>query len=292
MLYLRCFVVLACCLAWSLGAGAMMLAVSDEELVGTSDMIVVGTVVDEVRQPQTGDWNDGQTTIKVERVLKGTADATLVFRHRMPPMPPQGMIIMDHGGFILAQNSRWLFYLQRYQYGYQITAGPMGRRAPDDVEKIAQMIAAFPVTVKLGTVSPLYFDRPTTVPVSMTNRGATVLQCSLVTLEGFYFSSRLGTQINFALKQAANIPAGENPQAVMLELGKTKDVTIVIAALKSQNWDFLTPETYLLTPVTVRARIFIAPPAQPVQHVGTGGNGYYAASAWVNTWVGFPPPGE
>ncbi|HOF88764.1 MAG TPA: hypothetical protein PLZ36_11785, partial [Armatimonadota bacterium] len=175
MLRILCWLCAACALA---PAAAMMAAVSDQELVATSDVVIVGTVKEDIRLPNVPDWNAGQATITVQRVLRGPALETVTVRHAAPPETRGGMIIMDHGGFTLQPGQQQLFFLTRTRDGYTLTGGFQGMKPIGDAERFAAMLAAPAVTAAFTKpVKPIFFGRQ--FEVSVTVKNATASECTI-----------------------------------------------------------------------------------------------------------------
>ena len=80
---------------------AMQVAVSDNDRMGQSDLIAVGTIVSDTRIPDVDYWRAGQVVIKIDQILRGPKIDQITAIHAAPPIMPPGMIIMDHGGFNL-----------------------------------------------------------------------------------------------------------------------------------------------------------------------------------------------
>ena len=270
----------------------MMALVSPQELLGTSDLIVVGTVLADTRLPDTPASFAGQATVRVDRVLKGTAIGKITVRHAAIPVLPPGMIIMDHGGFSLAPQQQYLFYLTRTQGGYTLVGGLQGRRPATDADTVAQALKEIPVTVTLnGPIGPCYFGKPVQITLMVTNRGALPVRIYDRALEGFYYTTHVGTQVEFRTvpNPSAAAPSGETAQPI-LEPAKSKTFSVSLAVVQPESWKKSDADSYFLTPAAVRARVFILPvkPNNPTSNMG----GYNIASNWVNTLIGSPPPEE
>ena len=80
---------------------AMQIAVSDNDRMGQSDLIAVGTIVSDTRIPDVDYYRAGLTVIKIDQVLRGEKVDQITAIHAAPPIMPPGMIIMDLGGFNL-----------------------------------------------------------------------------------------------------------------------------------------------------------------------------------------------
>jgi len=278
-----------------LPAKAMMVFISDGELVATSDLIVVGTVTDDSRLPDVPDWTAGQAVIHVDRVIKGSqslTNANITVRHAVVPITPPGMVIMDHGGIALKPQQQQLFFLQHAQGGYSITGGQQGMKAVGDADRYTMLAKEIPETVELiAPIGPFYFDQPTQVTLKIRNDGKMPVHYLNPNLEGYFFASRMDTFINFRpVVNAAPLVVDTSKQtdSTIIAPGAQATVTLKLSSPRPASWQLFTPDTYLLTPVNVRARIFIQPEIDPAST--SRAQGYNITSSWVRTLAGFPPP--
>lgn len=285
--------------ALAMGAKAMMIALPDEEYVGTADAIIVGTVLDDARMNPAREWLTGRATVRVDQVLKGAPAKTVIVYHSAPPQTPPGTMIMDHGGFMLAPQTQHLFFLYRLQDGYSLVNGMQGRRDVAEVARFQQLITAIPVqlTMALPPATSFYFGQPAPVTIIASNRGNTAIEIRNPSLESYFVSPRMGLtmQLRVQPEQANAAPTANGAvfgmpmqqQPITVEPGKTVNLTLNVTSDKPASWQVFTPDTYLLTPITLRARVYIMPIA--------GNNrlaGYSVATPWQQVLVGFPPPAE
>jgi len=273
----------------------MMVAISPQELLGTSDVIVVGTVMLDTRLSEVPAYQAGQATVRVDRVLKGTATGNIAVRHAVPPVLPPGMIIADHGGFTLEPQSQYLFYLVRGQGGYTLVGGLQGRKPAAEADNVAQALKEIPLTVTLKEpLGPCYFGKPFEVTITVTNHGAQSVQLFERTLEGFFYSARAGTQLDLhTVPTPAATSGGVRSGAIqqnLLEAGHSQTMALQLALTQPESWKLLDADTYFLTPVAIRARIFVLP-VDPNNPNNTQG-GYHLTSTWVDTLAGYPPPAK
>ncbi|MHB0939314.1 MAG: hypothetical protein ACYDCO_19355 [Armatimonadota bacterium] len=274
---------------------AMMVLVSDQELIGTSDLVIVGTVLEDATVTNEFGWPLGRAVVRVDRVLKGQAAGNIILHHTVPPAPQPDVIVSDHGGFTLAPQTQWLFFMQRYQTGYLIIGGTQGRRQlADDEEKFAAASKAFPLRLTLAAPAiPIVFGQQVPVAITITNTGDAPVTCYQPMLEGIFYSPRFGPYLSFrSVLDPPNV-AGRvamSPQFLPVTVNpkSEKTVTVKFVTGRPQSWQVFTPDTYLLTPVFVRARLLVAVPASP--ELNTPKQNFTVASPWVDALVGFPPP--
>ncbi len=270
---------------------AMMAAISDHELVATSDAILVGTVTAGTQPETGGDWPRGKAVVRVDRVIKGTLPATVTVIHTVPPA---GRLIMDHGGFLLQAGQQNLFFLVRQAGGFTITGGPMGVKAPEDAARFSTLAGAIPVSVSLRTpVGPFAFGQPAVVTLLVKNRGTEPVQIMHQRLESNFFAPRMGLVSFQVVPDRANGPMAlgtlnmETPVSPKVAPGQEVTVSVRVSLPQPSSWALFPADSYLQTPLAVRARVFVQP--QPL-NVEKPPAGYYLASEWVTTMAGFPLP--
>ena len=264
-------------------SSALIALLPDQELVAAADLVIVGTVLEDQRVEGLPGRVDGRAVARIDRVLKGEATGNLVVWHAMPPMPSPGVVIMDHGGFELPAQSQWLFFLQRSPGGYSITGGLIGRRQIGLEAHYAAIINSFPVQVTLQQpIAPFYFEREVPVSVMVKNLGQTPLRCYQPMLEGFYYSPRFGATISFRpMVRRADVVGSVVLEPVTVQPNETKTMTLSFVTPQPQSWQVFTPDSYLLTPISLRARVY-------VDLLGTAPQTRFnAASGWVDTLTGF-----
>lgn len=295
-----------------LPALAMMVLVTNEEQVATSDLIVIATVVSDEELPGIPEWQAGRACVKVEQVLKGSQETALaVIRHPVPPHLPPGMVVMDHGGFTLKAGDRRLFALARTTGGFAIVGGSQGMHQVTDAEKITALIKANPFSVTITRpvapdydakitnrpdtflpVGPFYFGESASVLITITNNSARDYLVHQTMLEGFLLSERMGGMLTFAqVRPTDTLPgvAVEKVNPVLIKSGQKLQNTIKVACSTPPGWQLLGSETYIMTPVLVRARIFIQP-ARRQDNEENVAMGYAVASPWALALTGYPLP--
>ncbi len=291
---------LACCLAAPWRASAMQIAVTDNDLLGQADLVFVGSVQSDERLPGVTDWHAGKGVIKIERLLKGPKLDTVTVRHTVPPILPPGMIMMDHGGFMLSATQQQLFFLQRGPEGYSIFLGMQSMRPIGEADRFAQLIAAFPYEVVMASpVGPFYFGQATTVSVKITNKGTEPIQCYPATLDGRFFSPRMGGSAQFSAPPAPRQPGtpgglirldgGGQNDAITVEAGKDTTMTVKQICQQPASWSLFPADSYLQSPLMLRARVFMVV-GDPNDKQKRSAPGFTVISAPVTALIGFPLP--
>lgn len=263
---------------------AMMVAISENQLVGSSDLVIVGTVVQDDRVAPDSGYLDGKAVIRVDRVLKGAAAGTVTAWHTKPPITPPGIVIMDHGGFELDAGKQAIFFLQRYRTDYVMGFGFQGIRQMNELEHFTQALAAYPYTARItAPVGPFYFGQETPVSITVTNKGAEEIKVTHIMLSGHFYAPRMEPSFTLNIKSFAQ---GELPFPAAIPAGGEKTFTIPYTMPKPQSWVLLSPDTFFMTPVQIHATI-----TQETALALRGYGGPELTSPWVDTQVGFPPPG-
>ncbi|MHB9026319.1 MAG: hypothetical protein ACYC7E_19445 [Armatimonadota bacterium] len=284
----------------------MQVYVPPRQLIGSADLIVVATVTASGEIPDGPEYMKGQATLRIDKLLKGPAALkTVTVRYNTPPKSPPGMVIMDHGGIVLNVGQQLLFFLQRHQLAYTIVGGQQGMMSPEEAVKLAPLIDESPMTVTVISISsPLYFDTPVAITFTVKNVGRTPFQIGYTAIEGFFFSPQVdpayvvmkrvdnlqdgGGRKVIALGQLAPPPT---PDQATLNPGASSTYTMKFALDKPKGWQLFKPDTFLLTPVAVRAMVFVMPPQGTTPPAGTQRDpGFRFASLWVQTLAGFSPP--
>ncbi len=293
-----------------LSLSAQMVRVTDPQLVGTADLIVIGTVKSLTTLPNVPSWQAGQATVALDKVLRGVDSKQVVVRYSVRPSLPPGVMISDAGWMNLTVGQQQLFFLQRAQGGFSIIGGMQGMHPITDADKFAVLIANNPVTVKFNApVGPFYFDQPVQVKMTVTNVGRNTLQMIPPMLEGFFLSERMGNLLTLSSVQddikpihARGVimdnsnqdeltPLSRN-EPLVLEAGKVLELTAKFRCAAPQNWLLLSPDTYVQTAAAVQIRAYV------VNKDPAGSNGlpaipgWYIASNWQTVMVGYAPPAD
>lgn len=290
-------------LVGALPVGATMMQVTDSELLGKSDLIIVGTIGDTKVLPDEPSWSGGVAVIRVDQVLKGANDLlgkTVTVRYPIPPTMPPGTIILDHGGMVLPANEQKLFFLQRAQGGYAITGGQQGMRTVNDAERFRTLLPDVPVTLTMKPSQPaFYFKQAVPVTIIVENTGTTPIQLYQINLEGFFYSGQMEsslafTLVNDAIKERGPMPLdlpaeALQPDQMIVNPGKTATLGFRYTLARPASWKVFTPDTYFQAPMAIRATVFL----QPKPEVGAPQPvGYRIASPWVSSMTGFTPPAD
>lgn len=275
------FLILCCLYCAVLPAMAMMALVTEQELVATSDVAVVGTVKEDVMLPNVPAAFGGQATITVQRVLRGPQVESVVVRHAVPPPMNNGMIIMDHGGFNLQPGQQQVFFLSRGRDGYTITGGFQGMKKPEEADRFAKSLAEPAITAVFAQpLRPIFFGQEFEVKVTVKNATASAFTVYQPRLLGFYYSTLLDPWL------AVNPPMVNDKQPTWtVKPGEELAIAQKFTYAAPASWKAFAPESYMLTPAAVRAQLFVQPATPQAM-------GYPIVTPWQTVLVGYAPPAE
>lgn len=299
---------------------SMMIAVSDPELVATSDLIVIGTIGKVWQIPDVPSWNAGRAEMQVEKVLKGAPVKALLMTFPTVPVMQPGVMIVDHGGMSFTTGQKQLFFLQRAQGGYTIVGNYQGVKQVTEADKFTGLLVSQPVTMKITALSgPFIIGQQTTVSLLFTNNSKTdTVRIINSTPEAFFISDRMGSYVSLTVvrpedgllggkgtgKSMDNIqvdlgnvvaiaPIGIVPMPPPeLKPGESKEIKLNLKAEMPQGWQ-LFAGTYIQTPINFRIKSFVQ---KVVKDAGVDetqfDRGIQFASPWSLGMLGFAAPVE
>lgn len=298
---------------------SMMAAVSEPELVATSDLIVIGTIGKVWQIPDVPSWNAGRAEMKVEKVLKGSPMEELLMTFPTVPVMPPGMIIMDHGGMSFTAGQRQLFFLQRSQSGYTIVGNYQGVKQVTEADKFGKLLQSQPLTIQIKEISGAFIiGQKTSITLLFTNNSKTdILRVYSSNPEAYFLSDRMGSYVSLSVVQPIDFlqpkggvepimpldaAAGNEKKMIApiggaalpppeLQPGESKEIKLTLKAEMPQGWQIFAG-TYIQTPINFRIKSFI----QKVVVQDAGGNeaqfdrGFQFASPWNTAMLGFAVP--
>lgn len=288
---------LAVCLL-ALTACAQMIKVSDNDLLGTADLIIIGTVNSTSTLQNVPYWRAGRAIITVDKVLRGANIDAVTVSYAITPTLPAGVAMSDAGGMSLTVGQQQLFFLDRTQGGYAIVGGAQGMRPVTDADNYAAQITDYPMHVALeGPIGPLNFDKNVAVKIKITNSGDMPIQIDAADLEGFFYSARMGYTVPVHTIPQLPRPGEVNERTPLIspylpqvvDAGKTLELSAIVSCIVPAEWRLLSADTYVQTPTAVRANL-------SVQHANiTNADttpSWHTASGWQTVMVGYAPPAE
>ena len=217
---------------------SMMVYVSDQELVATSDLIIVGTVTTVTTLPDLPYWQAGKMTLRIEKVLKGAVKGEQV-TVRFPTVPkmPAGMVIMDHGGMVFNEGQQQLFFLVRSQGGYDIVGNSQGVRKADEVTKFTGMVASIPIDIAIAeSFGTFIIGQISSCNIKITNNSKETIIIANTYPEGFFLSERMGNTL--PLSVVPNTAPGE----LKLQLEKAVPIGKIVPLDAEVNAVVLQPD--------------------------------------------------
>ena len=265
-----------CVVGLATNAGAVK---PEADLLGLSDVIVVGTVV---AAPRPVDTPAGAAaiTIAVDRTLKGTPEPALTVLR--VPGPPEAQ---DGTPRELRADDRELFFLQHDPRGYTL----LGELPVEQADRIAAALAKPGYTLRIVTpLRPCDFGEPLQVRLAVKNLGDTPLQVTMPALEGVLYSTAMGERVvPFHVSQPSEMLA-RPADTVRLAPGEERELEFYVATDALASWQPLGTRSNLRTPVSVRAIALLT--RQPALDAGHSAlpPGWHAASPWVPLELGFP----
>lgn len=285
------FVLLVLCGLLSPSWG-MMAQMTDQDKVGTADLIMIGTVLSTRQLPNVDFFTAGEAHVRVDRILKGEQVDEVVVRYGIIPPMQNNMTITDHNGMSLLRDSTHLFFLQRAQGGYAFVGGPMGMVDPKEADRVAALIADIPASVSFsGNVGPFLFGKRVELHMVARNTSKKPLSISAIDLELFVLSPRLGNYIPMTIVESTipgQVPspmvAYATPKRDMITPGGEYKCTMQVTCNQPAEWQFLGEESYLFSQAMVRARLFVQPSTEDAQPAA----GNTVTSSWKLTFIGYP----
>jgi len=243
-------------------------------IIGQSDLIVVGTVTA---------VSDAGATLKVDRLLLGPkVDTINLSLPYVVAAPVAGAPTRIGAKVDLKQRS--LFFLQRSGLNYTLVWGQNGIKSADDADKFATAIAQYPVEVTFGAPLAISaFGQPVAVTLKVTNKLGQKIKVNNFTVSGFFYSPKF-TSSALWFQEVHPDAAKTPPTTLEVEAGQEASVTLQMVTPRPQAMDLISPDTYVLTPIGVRALLNIA--------LEDGQTSFNAVSPCQNTLIGFPLPEE
>ena len=284
--------VAVCCLA----AGMLVFGqntVQEAQMVGNSDVVVVGTVTEVKDAPATG-WKNGEQgndisfrgvqgamkviTFTVEEVLKGQVKATSI---------SVGIAVAPN------QKTDWLprvgeskiFSMQRTRDGYGLSYGQQGIQALEKIDPVEQLIKSTPITLTMQPLAaPLYFSKVTPITMTVENISDAPLTLRNFSLGGFFHARRMENYVSFAVSLSATpAVAGEivRPQPLVLE-GKTKkEITLYVSPRVPQSMALLGPDSYMMTIAAIYGNVSYSTGEEKAPTLN-------CRSSWQDAYLGYP----
>jgi len=287
-------------LAWSLlllalGLSTAVRAADDRDrllsLIGTADLIVVGTVTASAEFPDAPAYRTGEATIAIERVVKGPGMEEVHIRYDTLRKMGLGASTIPEPQ-VLTPKTQQLFFLQQAQGGYSL-AGTFREKllTIGDTDRIAELVTALPVEVTLTGPQPwITFGQSETVRVHVKNLGQAPLQITGTSLTAYPLSELLG--------YTRNITSRDRGRAVPVTLqpGQECDIEVRASCPLPDACKAYPAESYARFPYCLRAEVSVSD--MVVENPTTAeesarlqmGHRVTVASPWVLTTIGFPLP--
>ncbi|MHB9024964.1 MAG: hypothetical protein ACYC7E_12465 [Armatimonadota bacterium] len=197
---------------------------SQLELVGTSDLIVVGTILSTNMTPSAEDYRagSGTATVAVERIIKGTDVKAVELRYPTPPRTPG----MDWGK-TLEKGEKVLFFLVNRGGRYTLVT-PQGIQSPDTANQVAELAGHFPVEVTMSRLAGVTPGKAHDITVTIRNKDVSAL-----IYQGIRVTVLLITEkdvITLDVDQPRMVDLAGKPE-VLIEPGQAKNFTVTFTPL-------------------------------------------------------------
>lgn len=191
---------------------------SQLELVGTSDLIVIGTITSTKTAPSPEEYRAGSGTAKiaVERTIKGTDMKTLEMRYPTPPHTHG----MDWG--VTLENDKRVLLLLVNKGGRYTLVTPQGIQSPDTANQIAELAGHFPVEVMMSRLATITPGKAIDITVTIRNKDESALVYQGARVTALLLAEDV---IPLDINQPKPANSAGNTE-VLIEPGQTKDFTV------------------------------------------------------------------
>jgi hypothetical protein len=251
-------------------------------MVGTADVVAVGTVTEVVLPPEPeGTPNvdasfagpggmkrveiaPAKVTFTVDKSLKGGAVAGTKVTVNVPVYPryeatPEGERAFAGYNLTLAPKDQRVFVLSEGTDGFRAGMGGNDILPIADQSKVEAAIEAIPVTITIKAAPSAYgFGAPNSVKVTVKNTAATPVTITNLNLIGELYAKKLGGTLGFSAVpgpkgEPSTLPTYAKP--LVINAGETKDISGYVSASAPPAWALFDAECHLLTPARVRATV-------------------------------------
>ena len=276
--------------------------------IGTSDLIVLGTITDSQvpELPETVPQNppraQGAFSFNVEKALKGEADQeTYTFSS------PLKLFLSNDGtedkpvysvrGWSpdISKGQRIILFLQRAQGGYALTYKSYLENyensfVPGDrADQVLKAIKDFPLSISLTLPAGMIpFAQKVSGKVIVKNNGAAPIMITGLNYEGYFPAAGLDRTpaLTTVEQQPLLVDAAGQPSPVTVQPGGQIEFTLGLTLGKLQAWSMFGPDSGLLTTIALRALCSLSVPDSG----GNPGPAILIASDWHPMITGFEPP--
>lgn len=295
---IRKLLCIACLALWTLSAFAQFVPIPrevtvDNTVIGTSDLIVIGTITDVVVD-NPGDLTNGNpmssgkgsynttTSIQVDQILKGGKVENINIKYS------------SFNDYKLGAKQQKIFLLKRTQGGFTLTAYA-GVLAPDQLEKVTKAIKELPLKITSEeAVGPLFFGKEIIVNAKVMNTGATPIELPQYgfSVETYSFSPLVKDYLPITTQMV--LPEGEKPdfnKTYTIDAGGERTIKLRITCTMPQSWQLFTKDTYLQMPIALRLTVR-SNPAKDANNKPIPGSQCAAATPWSTVMIGYALPDD
>ncbi len=265
------FLMAAC--ATASGAELRLMDIPQNELIGSSDLIAVGSVTDVWHVTNAPTFMSSQARLKIERIIKGDATGTVTIMAMGPQFEP---------------GQRRLYFLRKSPGGYMTTHGFGYIRAESEADDFSRRVAAFPISVSLvPPVGPIPPGQAVRLTAIVHNRSAVEIPGYSVSAESYFL--RPGDYDDSAKPPLLIPPLAAAPRPQPIPAGAERAVIVDVMGQWPSTLEMAALDPKLAVPIAVRVVVYVSPKA-PSMSVDGMLRMISIASPWTNTVVGALQP--
>ena len=245
--------IMVSCLLFALAVLNAQRATPEENLLGFSEMIIVGTVTDIRDVPLEGGADANMGTAPGGMPTTGSHAVTkmITFRVEEPLLGTTQAKTMTVGFPVYAGQKTEglpvigeakLFFLQRTKNGYTPAFGLQGIQSIDKIETIETLVKAKPLSMSLAPLAaPLFFGKTTQVTVTIANLTDAPLSVRSLAMGGFFYAKRM--ESNVSLQTLLSAPT----HPITIDPKDKKDITLYVTARTPNSMALLGADSYMMT---------------------------------------------
>jgi len=250
------------------GLFASVIPVSDQEMAGRADLIVIGRVEKVWEKHELPSWvtdPSGWAEVTVEKVDKGPKITKVTLRFFTGENKP-GVTDVQTG-------QRRLFLLERVRGGYMPIGVFQGIRPVEDAGHFTELLRAFPVELTfLKPPGPITFGNSTTIQFNITNRSSKPVQILPNPMLWGYLQVAEMERYRSFVNMTKTVEGDGKTRA--LAAGKSLTLAFNVRGVAPKQW-----KNRISTPVDVRIAVWIVPSGNTER--------FQVFSAWKTTSVGY-----
>lgn len=197
---------------------------SQLELVGTSDLIVVGAITSFATTPSTEEYRAGigTATVSIERTIKGAEQKTMKIVYPAPPRK-EGM----DWGVNFEKDQKVLLFLEN-KGGHYTLVTPRGVQSPEAANQIAELAGQFPVEVTMSGLLTITPGKTLNYTMTIHNKGESALMYLGTSVRALLLQDK--QLLNIDISQPGLIKTAGNAD-LLIKPGQTKTFATTFSPL-------------------------------------------------------------